>query len=201
MPSFPLSVGVTWLNAKSLSFSLVAQDIFADATFSKPFFVTYFNSCCTTLLLLPFAWKGIHRLWRSGRLAQIKSASGLLEELDSVNGLGPVRSSSNRVMEAGRLTSPSSSSSSSSSGVNYKRSLHSSGTSPQRDVSDIPKRKLSPDSAPQNLEVTEGETLSKGFSMSSSENEKLGIKQTARLAFEFCILWVCWNPIHLSRRL
>lgn len=144
--------------------------------------MTYFNSCCTTLLLLPFISKGVRGLWLSGRLAQITSASALIEELDSINGLGPAHAS-NREAEAGSF---------SSSFDNTNRPLLNSSTSLEPDVSDLPKRKLSPGDDVQQLEFAEDVTPVEGR-VASLENGKLGIEQTARLSLEFCILWVSWN--------
>ncbi|KAL2800419.1 hypothetical protein BJX66DRAFT_290799 [Aspergillus keveii] len=63
--------------------NFLASTIFADNTYSKPFFVTYLN---TSLFILPFFTIVLSRLWglfRAGKLYQVQSLGGLLQQLDS----------------------------------------------------------------------------------------------------------------------
>ncbi|KAB8067795.1 hypothetical protein BDV29DRAFT_80785 [Aspergillus leporis] len=63
--------------------NFLASTIFADDTYSKPFFVTYVN---TSLFMLPLSFiifGRIWRLWRSGKLSQIHSFQSLLRHIDS----------------------------------------------------------------------------------------------------------------------
>lgn len=58
------------------------QTIFADRTYSKPFFVTYFNTSLFTLPLFSIILRRLWRLWRTHRLVEINSVASLLRHLD-----------------------------------------------------------------------------------------------------------------------
>jgi solute carrier family 35 protein F5 len=58
------------------------QTIFADNTYSKPFFVTYINTSFFILPLTPIIVKRLYQLWSAGKLAQVTSIRTLLAQLD-----------------------------------------------------------------------------------------------------------------------
>lgn len=59
------------------------QTIFADDTYSKPFFVTYVNTSLFVLPLFIILLARLWRLWRLNKLGQITSWRSLLAHLDS----------------------------------------------------------------------------------------------------------------------
>lgn len=61
----------------------LVQTLFADDTYSKPFFVTYVNTSFFVIPLVPVIGKRFYRLHRAGKLAQITSIRTLWAELDS----------------------------------------------------------------------------------------------------------------------
>lgn len=114
------------------------QTIFADNSYSKPFFVTYVNSSLFIIPLFTIILGRLFKLWRQDRLSQIDSFQSLLEHLDSHDSKleTPIiesRNSEDRLDDAG---------------------LWTRGTTESADTS------------------------------------KLGLRATAKLSFEFCILWV-----------
>ncbi|KAF7176623.1 hypothetical protein CNMCM7691_003275 [Aspergillus felis] len=114
--------------------NFLASTIFADNSFSKPFFVTYINSSLFIIPLFSIILGRLFKLWRQGRLSQIDSIQSLLLHLDSHN-----------------------------SKPEAPEVLHPSSADRQQ-----------------------------------SENEvdgsiKLGLRATAKLSFQFCLLWVLAN--------
>ncbi|KAH1542689.1 hypothetical protein KXV74_009590 [Aspergillus fumigatus] len=109
--------------------------IFADNSYSKPFFVTYINSSLFIIPLFSIILGRLFKLWRQGRLSQIDSIQSLLLHLDS----------------------------------------HDS----KREALDVPHPSSFAD-----RQQSENEVDSYG---------KLGLRATARLSFQFCLLWVLAN--------
>ncbi|PWY84954.1 hypothetical protein BO70DRAFT_428540 [Aspergillus heteromorphus CBS 117.55] len=63
--------------------NFLASTIFADDTYSKPFFVTYINTSLFSLPLFTIISSRLFKLWRVGKLHRIRSFQSLLEHLDS----------------------------------------------------------------------------------------------------------------------
>ncbi|KAL3472961.1 hypothetical protein BJX99DRAFT_234463 [Aspergillus californicus] len=63
--------------------NFLASTIFADNTYSKPFFVTYLNTSLFILPLFTIVFKRLWGLFRAGKLYQVKSFANLLQQLDS----------------------------------------------------------------------------------------------------------------------
>ncbi|GIC89264.1 DMT family transporter [Aspergillus udagawae] len=63
--------------------NFLASTIFADNSYSKPFFVTYINSSLFIIPLISIILGRLFKLWRQGRLSQIDSIQSLLLHLDS----------------------------------------------------------------------------------------------------------------------
>ncbi|KAE8146830.1 hypothetical protein BDV25DRAFT_161679 [Aspergillus avenaceus] len=63
--------------------NFLASTIFADNTYSKPFFVTYVNTSLFVLPLFSILAGRVWRLWRSGKLSQVHSFQSLLRHIDS----------------------------------------------------------------------------------------------------------------------
>ncbi|KAE8331651.1 hypothetical protein BDV39DRAFT_168288 [Aspergillus sergii] len=63
--------------------NFLASTIFADDTYSKPFFVTYINTSLFMLPLFMIIFGRTWRLWRSGKLSQIHSFQSFLRHIDS----------------------------------------------------------------------------------------------------------------------
>ncbi|KAK9642650.1 hypothetical protein HCH54_008082 [Aspergillus fumigatus] len=122
--------------------NFLASTIFADNSYSKPFFVTYINSSLFIIPLFSIILGRLFKLWRQGRLSQIDSIQSLLLHLDS----------------------------------------HDS----KREALDMPHPSPFAD-----RQQSENEVDSYG---------KLGLRATARLSFQFCLLWVLVSeilPTHL----
>ncbi|PLN76478.1 hypothetical protein BDW42DRAFT_178621 [Aspergillus taichungensis] len=140
-----LIVVVLWTTSNFL-----ASTIFADDTYSKPFFVTYID---TSMFILPFSVIIVRRLfglWRAGKLHRINSFSSFLDLIDSQD--------------------------TSSSGET--QSIFSHGDS---------------DRDPEMLDVGMSDPPLK-----EGESAKLGVRETARLSLQFCILWFLANYFALA---
>jgi solute carrier family 35 protein F5 len=124
--------------------------MFADNTFSKPFFVTYVNTSFFIIPLIPTIAKRFYRLQRAGKLSQITSIRSLLSELDAPK----KHQEEDPFLKADEEES------------NDGLGQHS------------PAEQLL-DSQPAGVEATLDES-----------SEKLGLKATAKLSLEFCMLWV-----------
>ncbi|KAG5209834.1 EamA domain-containing protein [Trichophyton interdigitale] len=72
-----LIVVVLWTTSNFL-----ASTIFADNTYSKPYLVTYLNSGSFIFMLVPFVGGRIHRLWKTGKLRDIRSFQALIREFE-----------------------------------------------------------------------------------------------------------------------
>ncbi|EFE42099.1 hypothetical protein TRV_03178 [Trichophyton verrucosum HKI 0517] len=72
-----LIVVVLWTTSNFL-----ASTIFADNTYSKPYLVTYLNSGSFVFMLVPFVGGRIHRLWKTGKLRDIRSFQALIREFE-----------------------------------------------------------------------------------------------------------------------
>ncbi|PYI27042.1 hypothetical protein BP00DRAFT_498323 [Aspergillus indologenus CBS 114.80] len=66
--------------------NFLASTIFADNTYSKPFFVTYVNTSIFILPLVSILASRVFRLWRAGKLYRIRSVQSLLQHLDAHDG-------------------------------------------------------------------------------------------------------------------
>lgn len=122
---------------------IALKTIFADDTYSKPFFLTYLN---TSIFILPLlgillcrAWK----LWRANKLFQVTSWKSLLQHLDSDN------------PQAGE-----------------QEILYNEIIDNEEGVGDDDTR------------------ASQGLAAKHPESSKLGLRGTAKLSLQFCILWV-----------
>ncbi|KAI5298934.1 hypothetical protein KEM55_002763 [Ascosphaera atra] len=140
-----LSVVVLWTTS-----SFLASDVLSNATFSKPFFMTYFNTAFFVLPLFPIIGKEIIYLWRSERLTEGTSLSELLDILDS--------------------------------------HLQTSG----KQVADVEGQPQMVQSGP-HTPLLARECSSLDLAAPGTNAEKLGLKATAKIAFEFCILWFSAN--------
>ncbi|KAJ9376130.1 hypothetical protein DTO063F5_8973 [Paecilomyces variotii] len=131
--------------------NFLASTIFADNTYSKPFFLTYVNTSLFILPLIPIITKRFWQLWRTGRLSHIKSIRSLLGELDWHD---------TKEEEHGFYHA-----------VDDDERLEGEGSDARR--WSLP----DPDAVPGPRE----------------QNGKLGLRATARLSFEFCLLWFMAN--------
>lgn len=118
--------------------------MFADNTYSKPFFVTYLNTAFFTLPLIPFTLRELSQRWKDRELRGCEShhANEVNSEADESR---PFLGSSSDVTDNGLSSGPPCS-----------------------------------------------EPAAGVMSCHIKENggEKLDFRTTARLAFEFCLLWV-----------
>lgn len=124
----------------------MSQTIFADNTYSKPFFVTYINTSLFILPLFTILFGRVWRLWRSGKISRVTSFRSLLRQLDSHDPDAETQ------------------------GI-----LHHEASRNSEDALDDPEAWNEDRPAP------EGKYR---------EDSKLGLRATAKLSFEFCMLWV-----------
>ncbi|CAL8574547.1 hypothetical protein XPA_000503 [Xanthoria parietina] len=130
--------------------SFLASDIFADHTYSKPYFVTYINSSFFAVLLLPVLLQrllGPNSLWRHLIRHRSKDTKYALLAEDERNTVVKTHSEDGRLADSGNLNDGS--------------------------VSD---------------HMRGGIGLPEGPGIENVE-EKLSIRDTAWLSFEFSILW------------
>ncbi|BCS10490.1 integral membrane protein [Aspergillus luchuensis IFO 4308] len=129
--------------------NFLASTIFADDTYSKPFFVTYINTSLFILPLFTILSRRLLKLWRAGKLYRVRSFKSLLEHLDSHD---------TNVEARGILS-------------------HNAGG----------ERWRSEDEDPETWAGARFNAASRG------QPSKLGLKATAKLSFEFCLLWFSAN--------
>ncbi|EYE94059.1 putative integral membrane protein [Aspergillus ruber CBS 135680] len=143
--SLLLVVVVLWTASNFL-----ASTIFADNTYSKPFFLTYLNTSCFILPLLGILLARIFKLWRLNKFSQITSLKSLLEHLDSGDPL-----------QADEQNQP----------ILYHRAATGDGEEGDDDIraTDL---------------GTQREIV-----MEQYKSGKLGLRETAKLSLQFCILW------------
>ncbi|KKK23581.1 hypothetical protein ARAM_001327 [Aspergillus rambellii] len=127
--------------------NFLASTIFADNTYSKPFFVTYLNTSTFTLPLFTILSSRVWRLFRAGKLYHIQSFGHLFQRLDT----------------------------------------HDWDAETQHILS----RDESRD--PEAWNATEVDAAAKEHGP-----QKLGLKATAKLSFEFCLLWFLANYFALA---
>ncbi|PYI11120.1 hypothetical protein BO78DRAFT_458037 [Aspergillus sclerotiicarbonarius CBS 121057] len=128
--------------------NFLASTIFADDTYSKPFFVTYINTSLFTLPLFTILLSRLLKLWRAGKLYRIRSFQSLLEHLDS----------------------------------------HDTKAEAQRILShDAVAERWRSDEDPETWAAARFDTTSR------DKPSKLGLKATAKLSLEFCLLWFSAN--------
>ncbi|KAL6238590.1 hypothetical protein BDW75DRAFT_14496 [Aspergillus navahoensis] len=138
--------------------NFLASTIFADDTYSKPFFVTYLN---TSIFILPLFTIVSSRLWglfRAGKLYQVRSFENLLQRFDSHYS----SAESERILGHDNGTGP---------GDEYGHGRDDSGAR----------------GASRTGSVVKGDG-----------NEKLGLKETAKLSFHFCLLWFTANYFSMA---
>ncbi|KAN0080484.1 hypothetical protein V8E54_003688 [Elaphomyces granulatus] len=126
--------------------NFLASTIFADNTYSKPFFVTYVNTSVFMLSLIPMLARRLYRLWRTGRLRQVTSLRALMRDLDSH------RSREDNLPNAEIMEDDE------AIGSDFSR---------------------------QQLLYSRSTTVEKP--------QKLGLTSTAKLSFQFCMLWFIAN--------
>ncbi|RAL00888.1 DMT family transporter [Aspergillus ibericus CBS 121593] len=128
--------------------NFLASTIFADDTYSKPFFVTYVNTSLFILPLFTILLGRLLKLWRAGKLYRIRSFQSLLEHLDSHDTNG----------EAQRILSH-----------------------------DAVAERWRSDEDPETWAAVRFDSTSR------DQPSKLGLKATAKLSLEFCLLWLRIN--------
>jgi len=129
-----------------------AQTIFADNTYSKPFFLTYLNTSCFILPLLGILFARVFKLWRLNKLSQITSLKSLLQHLDSGDPL-QAEEQEQAILYHGAATADA-----------------EDGIEADVRATDL---------------GTQCEVVAE-----QKESGKLGLRGTAKLSLQFCILWV-----------
>ncbi|KAL4931496.1 uncharacterized protein BDV17DRAFT_238443 [Aspergillus undulatus] len=143
--------------------NFLASTIFADDTYSKPFFVTYLN---TSTFILPLFTIAASRLWalsRAGKLYQVQSFGNLLQLLDSQHSNAASGSERQRILD------------------------HSHGHDHDRDSAS----RAGPDGS--GWDTSRIDDTMKGHG-----DQNLGLRETARLSFHFCLLWFTANYFSMA---
>ncbi|KAL4741946.1 hypothetical protein BDV11DRAFT_42125 [Aspergillus similis] len=138
--------------------NFLASTIFADDTYSKPFFVTYLNTSIFILPLLTIVSSRFWSLFRAGKLYQVQSFENLLQHFDS----NYSSAESERILGHDHGTGP---------GAENGHGQDGSGA----------------------WSATRRGSLGKGHGKG-----KLGLKETAKLSFHFCLLWFTANYFSMA---
>ncbi|KAL4796020.1 hypothetical protein BDV19DRAFT_388731 [Aspergillus venezuelensis] len=142
--------------------NFLASTIFADNTYSKPFFVTYLN---TSTFILPLFTIVASRLWSlssAGKLYQVQSLGSLIHLLDS-NQEGRRGSERQRILGRDREDG-------------FGAGAENEGVRSWEDDDTL-------------------EDTNKGH---GDGDGKLGLRETARLSFHFCLLWFTANYFSMA---
>lgn len=134
--------------------NFLASTIFADNTYSKPFFVTYINTSLFTLPLFSIIIGRIWRLWRSNKFARIDSLSSLLRHIDSHD----PKAVEIEEQSISRTTT-------------FSREDELDDSFRDQDASGLVEEQYEHDHG----------------------HSKLGLRATAKLSFQFCLLWFLAN--------
>ncbi|OKL56259.1 hypothetical protein UA08_08499 [Talaromyces atroroseus] len=134
--------------------------------YSHPFFITYINTSCFVVFLLYVIAQRVFRMWRRGKLSQVKSVRSFFVYLD-LHGMKEPPSYA-------RETS----------------SLNDEDAEEDGDYEEanLQQRRRLLDSYGNDSELTEA----------ASSAEKLGLRETARLAAQFCMLWFLANYLAIA---
>ncbi|KAL4785567.1 hypothetical protein BJX76DRAFT_355959 [Aspergillus varians] len=132
--------------------NFLASTIFADDTYSKPFFVTYLNTSTFILPLFTIVSTRLWGLFRAGKLYQVQSFENLLQQLDSHYSDA----------ESERILGHGTASGSESDGPGAWNASRVDDTGKKHD------------------------------------DQKLGLKATAKLSFHFCLLWFTANYFSMA---
>ncbi|KAL4947633.1 hypothetical protein BDW69DRAFT_110042 [Aspergillus filifer] len=141
--------------------NFLASTIFADNTYSKPFFVTYLN---TSTFILPLFTIVASRLWnlsRAGKLYQVQSFGSLIHLLDSHHG-------------------------------------ESRGSERQRILARDRQNGAGPGAESEGVRTWEDDRLEDTNKGHGDGDGKLGLRETARLSFHFCLLWFTANYFSMA---
>jgi solute carrier family 35 protein F5 len=148
------------------------QNILADDSYSHPFFITYVNTSFFIVFLIVVISRRVFGIWSSGNLSRVKSWRSFLIYIDLH---GTTKEAFHR-------------------GILEPENEDDEEEDGPDDTASIQQR--------QGLlrgyredEIEEGISV---ISVTSSPSEKLGLKATARLAAQFCLLWFAANYFALA---
>lgn len=150
------------------------QHILADDSYSHPFFITYVNTSFFIVFLIVVISRRVFGIWSSGNLSQVKTWRSFLVYIDLH---GTTKETSRRdILE------------------------------PEDEDED--EDEDGPDDAASIIQQQQGllrrsyrdyDEIEEGISLISvTEDQKLGLKETARLAAQFCLLWFAANYFALA---
>ncbi|KAI5285624.1 hypothetical protein KEM52_002362 [Ascosphaera acerosa] len=169
-----MAVVILWTTSNFL-----ASSIFADATFSKPFFMTYLNTSSFTISLLPTVGSRVYRMWRAGQFTNSRSLRDLLDKFDAhsydegVDAKQGASAAASRYRDVEALSAP----------PQPPLRPPSSGSSVKTPLLAKSAVKYASSAA----SVSSAEDVQVGVMI---EQRKLGVAETANIAFQFCLLWV-----------
>jgi solute carrier family 35 protein F5 len=150
--------------------NFLASNILADDSYSHPFFITYINTSFFVVFLINVIARRVFRMWRRGKLSQVKSLKSFFTYLD----LHGMKEPPSYARETG-------------SPLDEDAEDEDYG----RDEIDTQRQRLL-NSYAQDPELVPPSPTSSSIEATSSAG-KLGLGQTARLAAQFCMLWFLAN--------
>lgn len=146
------------------------KNILADDSYSHPFFITYINTSFFVVFLINVIARRVFRMWRRGKLSQVKSLKSFFTYLD----LHGMKEPPSYARETG-------------SPLDEDAEDEDYG----REETDTQRQRLL-NSYAQDPELAPPTPTSSSIEATSSAG-KLGLGQTARLAAQFCMLWFLAN--------
>ncbi|EEA28334.1 hypothetical protein TMatcc_003335 [Talaromyces marneffei ATCC 18224] len=148
--------------------NFLASTILADDSYSHPFFITYINTSFFVVFLIYVIASRVFRMWRRGKLSQVKSLKSFFTCLD----LHGMKEPASHTSEAGTSLDEDEYYAIDEANNQRQRLLNNYTEDPE----------LAPPSP----------TSSK-LDATTPAAGKLGLGQTARLAAQFCMLWFLAN--------
>ncbi|EED23234.1 integral membrane protein, putative [Talaromyces stipitatus ATCC 10500] len=152
--------------------NFLASNILADDSYSHPFFITYVNTSFFVVFLMYVIARRIFRMWRRGKLSQVKSLKSFFTYLD-IHGMKEPPSYARETVTSLDEDPEDEEYGTYEADTQRQRLLNSYAQDPD----------LGPSSPTSSTDAT----------ATKSSAGKLGLGQTARLAAQFCMLWFLAN--------
>ncbi|CRG83996.1 putative vacuolar membrane protein YML018C [Talaromyces islandicus] len=150
--------------------NFLASNILADDSYSHPFFITYVNTSFFIVFLIVVISRRIFGIWSSGNLGQVRSWRAFLIYIDSHDTKETFRRD---ILEPGDEEEYNEDGPDDAASIQQRQGL---------------------------LRGYREDGIEEGISVKNVRlsSEKLGLKETARLAAQFCLLWFAANYFALA---
>lgn len=153
--------------------NFLASNILADDSYSHPFFITYINTSFFVVFLIHVIARRVYRMWRRGKLSQVRSLKSFFTSLD-VHGMKVPPSYVQKTVLP----------------LDEEDEDYGAGNQRERLLDDFAQDgELAPPSLTSSIIIDAAK---------SSSTEKLGLGETARLAAQFCMLWFLANYLAIA---